>query len=335
MAVHYPDYIQRGGEICFNGPSRYDEVTLYGFILEVSNPALRSMADRYLNQPSRGEFKFSPHVDLLLVTFVRIEKTVSLHGLDHSTGTLAYNELGLWTFLDSTRGMRAFSPYMWVDSPITMVSGREICGFPKSLGKIRIPDEPARNPEFSVHASSVAIYGRTNQFRELPVLQIRCPEPFEYRLEEEWTQDGACALRHIAARYKEVTKKSASSTPTDLSRLASAIVNARIAWVFLKQIRGVAVAGRACYQALTEASTTVTKFKGGHWMPAEKWEILFHDLDSAPFVREFSLRGGSQPTNRDVPVAKTPAVAFCLRFSFECDLGREIWRAPVPEWSAS
>ena len=336
-----PRYISRGGEICYNAPSNLDDTLMFGFVLNAGYAALQGMADRYLNEPTEHRFGFKPLTDLILLNFVHIPRLESVDSVDIRTGTLAYREVGIWTFLDSTLGLQTFAPYMWVNEAAPMVGGREIYGFPKTLGEIRMPalDEPI--DELALHATGLERFGLGRPAERLELLRLRPPVELSVSArscrDSRWIADAPRALRDVAGALPPPVEEPGvlaslagvarrTGLPGNLTRLASDVLAGQLSWVFLKQFRDVHEPDRACYQAVTQARTQLRQFRGGGLLPrARDWRLELNDVDSAPFVRELGIP--LAPAARDRTARVQAQVAFWADFSFEYGLGEELdWR---------
>jgi len=341
--VTLPRYISRGGEICYNGPTYLDNTVMFGFLLSAGYAALQGVADRYLNDPTSGRFGFKPLTDLVLLNFLHIPHLESLDSVDARTGTIAYHEVGIWTFLASALGLQIFAPYMWVDQAAPMVAGREIYGFPKALGEIAVPPIEEPIEELSLHATGLERFGLGRPAERLELVSIRPPAsgsavPASCR-DARWSADGPRALRDVVqalpppAEEPGVLESLAgiarrSALPANLTRLLSDVVAGQVGWVFLKQFRDVRDSGQACYQAVTQARTQLRHFRGGGILPrSSEWQVCLHDVDSAPFVRELGIP--LDPVARDRATHVRPQVAFWAEFSFEYALGDALPSCPT------
>jgi hypothetical protein len=86
--------------------------------------------------------------------------------------------------------------------------------------------------------------------------------------------------------------------------------------VFLKQFRDIADGSRACYQAITEAVATVTRFGGGGKLDGQ-YQLTIEPLVTHPIVQDLGL-GGLQLQS---------TFGFYVNYDFVMNEGQEVWRA--------
>src|SRR6185369_11692054 len=118
--------------------------------------------------------------DHVMVTFAWIAHGSSTNPRQKNVGWLPEKTLTLWVPMvvtDSELGLQVaqrlvvFAPYIVVDNPWSMTSGREIYGFPKDEGQISIPrpDEPVRH--FSAETLVLKHYDG-KEAQDLPILTM-------------------------------------------------------------------------------------------------------------------------------------------------------------------
>src|SRR5881392_1095869 len=107
------------------------------FVLRADKAALQAICDTHLSAAYR------PLGDYVVLYATTIATT--------STGiTCTANEVGVWMPLASTaggaRGLRTYSPYIWLDSATSTVSARGIFGYAKHTASVDVPpkDQLAR-----------------------------------------------------------------------------------------------------------------------------------------------------------------------------------------------
>jgi hypothetical protein len=89
--------------------------------------------------------------------------------------------------------------------------------------------------------------------------------------------------------------------------------------VFLKQIRDIACSTKACFQAVTEASFTVTPVSYEE-LDRDNFTVTVEDWASHPMATELGLPAGT-------PIQ--PRRAFRAGLNFQSELGYDAWRAPT------
>ena len=131
-----PTYVERGGELVARHPSRALDVRLYGFPVVADVERLDELCRRTFNEPSGFDENWRALGPSVLLTFVDIPTLESTDRLDRRLGSLHEQEAAIWVPVEDVNRARSgwTIPYMFVDSHMPMVSGRETYGFAKQLG---------------------------------------------------------------------------------------------------------------------------------------------------------------------------------------------------------
>jgi hypothetical protein len=312
---------------------------MHAFVLEADRHLLDQMVRRELNAPTGGAEQFRAASSYVLLNFVDIATLSSADAPDSWLGSVPEKEAAIWVpVLDQRReALLWFVPYIFVDSSIAMAAGREAYGFPKQMGRVRIPtgrDAPSRleldaecldkhapetiagwhrvlratRPRMAPAASLVPAWNYAGDFvrgmsdkliPRLSSLGPRAPGPEE-----------------IPDYLVELTWQQADSFgDVELAiLLASQLVAERVPMVLLKQFRDAAHRLQACYQGIIKVTNTVEAFRSGNFLP-DDYTITIAHLDGEPICRELGL--GTAPIQ--------PEMAFWLEFDFVVEVGEVLW----------
>jgi hypothetical protein len=295
-----PIYLPRAGEQAFAPPYRQAGCSLYAFAIPADPERLQRIVDRYLAGPTAGRVR--PLVDArhVLLYFCDFAQSQSHDPVDAHRGWLGECECGLWIPLRLTGStVPAFYTHaMFVDSGPAMCSGREVLGFPKELGLLRVPRDPATA---AVLAISVLADGegrsRAGSWRPLVELERR-----------EGRTDAA---GHDVRRWAEIL----GVEPTGdgpLQRTAHALRalaragRGRADFYNLKQFRDCADPRRACYQAVVRARAGLVAAR--RVTAVGDYAYRVHACPGHPIADELGL-----PLE-----GRTSGVFLDLDFDFEC-----------------
>jgi hypothetical protein len=113
------------------------DVVLWAFLLEADQTALTGLCQRVFKKNDTIEVRAIEKSVVLLfgdlgwvgnpnVNVGVTEKQVLIHIFVHYK-------------VGSASGYAYFTPYIWVDNPLSMAGGREVWGYPKGLGKLCVP----------------------------------------------------------------------------------------------------------------------------------------------------------------------------------------------------
>lgn len=328
-------YVERGGEIVWRPPFECSGVRLYVLVLEAHTDELRTLCDRWLNEPTRGQQRWRPASPHVLLTFVYMSRLVSDDPHDRALGGMTECECGVWVpIVDDRRDRFAWTvPYIWVNSDAALAGGREVFGFPKRIGRIGVPHDDKIPDALDVSALTLKRFdpdGIAKQHRVLRATpNTRAGEP----LDRHWTElphicrdlgrlveseHGPVTVGHDSTR-REVASVRAGDTVGELSGPAVAcllgeqLMAMHVPMVFLKQFRDATYPTKACYQAVVETVNRVTDFEGGGPLPV--FTVKIEDLASVPFGRELGMSPGTHETR----------AGFWVDFSFVVDRGELLW----------
>lgn len=149
-----PDFVEQGGLSTAPGPLRCRGVSMYGFWARADGEKLARRMEETFAEPTDGAVAVKPWLPLVLITFVKIETIVS-EPFAHR-GVVDEDEAVIWlpsVTLQPRRlplpwGVRRrvlwprhvlsmAIPYLWLDNPISVASGREVYGYQKNWGSFQ------------------------------------------------------------------------------------------------------------------------------------------------------------------------------------------------------
>jgi uncharacterized protein with NAD-binding domain and iron-sulfur cluster len=302
-----PAYVEYGGRVTTPPPFYCSEGRFQGLVLKGDSALIADLCQRTLNDPAAGTVEYrpllGPYVVMLTGAFARI--CSQAQGFE-SWGYIDEAQVSLWIPLTAGRSVAGLFiperlcmsvPFIVVSNPMSYAGGREVYGYPKSLGVFE-PQAGVGDP------LAVKIFGgdfSTNSRAGWKVL-------FEIaRANATATSASAAkAARGSAAKTaKKSTRSGAWHKPeqivdyfqsfaaedwhvapdiTLLGDVIKSLVKKEARQVFLKQFRDASEPGRACYRAVVEAPIQV---KDASWRPSlEKWHVTVNQCDSHPIAAE-------------------------------------------------
>lgn len=318
-------YVPRGGEQAYMAPFRMKDVRFSGYVLGASNLALQALVDRYLNTPLAGS-TYRALGDFVLFVDAPIGELRSTLPPDSEMGFNRETDVGFWILVGAGRQhgeiwvlerLAWFIPYLWVDVPVNVITGRETYGYPKEMGWFERTgaDEGLL---LSVETYALATFSPQSELRKLPVLTLHRHSNGLGLLGQAF-DDAGDALQALVAAIVGDDGTIIVPGLEIVVHLLTYIVNREMPLVFLKQFRDVVDPRAACYRAVLESPIHVTSFHGGGLYEGDFW-LEIADFASHPIVAELGLQGASQGDRFRVPAE----VAFELRFDFDTELARLI-----------
>ena len=259
-----PEYVDYGALMTPPAPFTSMNTSLWGFWAQADAERIAQLCDKVFAQPTGGAVRARPLSDYLMLTWGKIAKVVSQTPPYDQRGGVAEPQVAVWIPValrdPGSRQERfaMFVPYLWLSNPMSLATGRELFGYPKSGGMPEFPtdDQPPQTWKLSVFGldyspGSVADWGH-------PLLEVT---------QNESEQDGAEAeldslvdvARDAAGRLLDDSDvvgdfELAESLLTD-------VIRNRLPNVFLKQMRSVQDGLLASFQQVTQADYEVTKLQ--------------------------------------------------------------------------
>jgi Acetoacetate decarboxylase (ADC) len=315
------DYVEYGPLAAVPGPLRCESVTQWCFPLEADRGRLEALCEEVFAAPSGEDVKLCLLGSHVLLTLGRIERIVSEQKPFTSMGWAAENQAAIWIPLarfheDGHRRVAdelvMFTPFMWVDNPISLVSGREMYGFPKAMGWLDLPQPGAAEATFGLDVFGMN-YESNEEPSRRPLVRITRGKQVH-----ELTEITFSTLRHVGTHLRQlVAGEARPSTRLGWSFAEHVVENMAaggVRQVFLKQVRAVGDGSQAALQQVTEATYQVNKMSG---RPLEhEYEVELRSLSSDPLAERLGL----QPN-------LTTRTAFRTESEFVLETGRVVWDA--------
>jgi hypothetical protein len=317
-------YVERHGGLCHLQPFACERTRLFGCFVKGDAARIQQrLIDPCLNAPTGGALDYRVITSHVLVTFAAVGHGRSLRPPEKTIGWLPELTLTLWVPLVAVERklgvlvaerVLVFTPYIVVDNPWSMSSGREIYGFPKDLGPIEIPPEGKPPTAFSASTLVLPVFRESEEAREAPIGILRSTEPERAAASSTWSSVEAAA-RDLAG-FLVGAGSIILPGPGLALDLVEILVRREVPGVYLKQFRSAANGHRACYQAIIEAPCRVEKLYGGGPLTGA-YTFTTVDFASHPIVSDFGLPATTMP-------AEFP---FWIEFDFVADNGVEVWKA--------
>jgi len=317
-----PKYVERGGEQALRGPFLGRDVRLHGFMFEADEAALQAVCDRDLNGPSGGSVRYVPLVPRVLLLFAEFGKLGAADPPDSLKGIMTEIDVAFWmpvAAVDPTGAapkperLSWFLPYIFVDNPLAIASGREVYGYPKEQGTFLIPKTPTDQAVYAVDTHVCAHYGPEAPLEHRRLFEVRRTDSVAPGgLEHVW-DDVKDAFRDMMRLIVDNEGQVNLSSVTLLVDVFDYLTHDEVPTVFLKQFRDAADPSLACYQAIIEAPSKVLTFRSAGLVLGD-YELTVFPFESHPIVKDLGLGG---PRSRAL-------AAWHADFDFILGKGREV-----------
>ncbi|WP_353570653.1 hypothetical protein [Candidatus Albibeggiatoa sp. nov. BB20] len=316
-----PHYINEGvGLPMFQGPYMQEDSKLAVFAFKADKAKLKAICDKYLNSISSDEYHYTPL--LSYVTMVYADMTIySLHEKEINIGKLHETDLAIWipilvkkkvagVYLPSH--ITYFLPYLFVDNPYAIATGREVYGFRKIHSIFQFSGD-ITNPEFTVNNLVFKQFGADSRAEWDWVMKM---QRVESNIHDKTAWNSAEEMYDYVMQQLKQQNDALSLDEKDEKQTKS-LFNFKLSMplIFLKQFPDIKNSEYACYQKLVQANVTITRFKRAARL-AHKYKLHINELESHPIIQQLGLKAESNVV--------TPSAAFWVNMDFSMDFGKEL-----------
>ncbi|HVV85497.1 MAG TPA: acetoacetate decarboxylase family protein, partial [Kofleriaceae bacterium] len=295
-----PLFVRRGGELVLPSPIFHERCVLRCFWLRADRRRLARLCARDFSTPSGGAVQVTPLSGAVAVTLAEVGRAASGSPASSFAGFAHELDLAFWipVRIRAPGGVDRTGwclPYLFVDHPHAMATGRELYGFPKTIAQLTYPADPNEPGLYAADTWHVARRGSSGLAPgRLVTLSPRSP--------------GSPGSPQPARRPSRAAGELASL----------ALLRNRVPLVFLRQLRDVARPERAAFQEIVLAECDVTAIREVTPIPA-RYVLDLAPSASHPIALELGLREGGHAA----------VAAFTTDFDFTIHEGRTLWRPPA------
>ena len=326
-------YTERDTDLNFRPPYRISGVEALSAVRGIDREMAQQWVDETLNWRPPGE-EPSPEFTALPVTFVVFMKMAAMRSIDpphHDWGSVSESEMVVTLPLIQwdNRGLPTlpklcFYPIvLCLDSGPALISGREVFGFPKIMGRVKIgANDATARCEVATRAGDPLT--RRNRLllamRQLPDTAAARPETAPDSFGKgiaEMVKDEVLANLD-RSRIEDILhpRWSRGILNLGLEGLVNLLEKLEISqdFVFLKQFRDVERPDRACHRSVASCALEFSNLT--HLSrEAGDWELEVPDHRSSALLKRIGLRSG----HIGAPLR--------ARFQFDLSLGKTLWSA--------
>lgn len=310
-----PVFVEHNGVQTYPGPFTFKNVKAWSFFLEADYDKLSAVSRRFFDAPSGGAVSVAPISRMVMMSIIEVRDASSPY-LPQVSGAHE-REVAFWIYLGRKRSadspeivsIAGFTPFLVIDTPMGYTEGREVWGYQKQMGTVKLPETP--DDPFEVTAYGTRRRSDTAEWKYRKLLSLT-PKPGVQTVAGEAWEGVAEAARLIADGLPAMRLIEPS---WDLAKnLFDDFLHHRMQQIFLKQFRDIHDSQRACYQAITTAAVDMHGIKGVTIPRPHLLEI--DDLSNTAIAETLGL-----PPKVEVP--------FGLHFTMDFTLnnGEVVWKA--------
>lgn len=306
------------GAVSLSPPARFSGVNAYAFLIEASRESMQGLVDTLLTPATGGQVVYTVLSPYCLVSFMAMEQCRSLAD---NVGWSPGQEAAWWiplleTDLRTGRLRPVFwSPYIFIDYQIGLLTGREVWGWSKAMGRMEI--------ELPQTAQPWSMRCQTTLFRTLsPNTRAETGVLFHVQSKGAPTPQDSLDTAQASELNTLIEKL---FTDAALPQLKADWSLGTLSAIALKQFRDPANPQLCCYRAIVNSPLTITPPLGGIGVacPIDGTLTVRH-FESHNIVEDFGLRSSTPgPDSTTVPLL----AAFGLQCDFTVDDGSVIVQA--------
>jgi uncharacterized protein with NAD-binding domain and iron-sulfur cluster len=344
-------YVEYGALATAPGPLRCERARIYCFLLQTDRARVQQLCDRVFKEPTGGARRyFVPRLSRLILTFGTIAGLRSLHPAHADRGTASEPEAAIWVPTIAQRydqgryvdeHLAIFMPYLWVDDPIALASGREVYGYPKTQGWMKRLTDPrqddgSRPPDppdplvLDVYGAVEYSPGSELSRQRLITISRRGVRRRSSAGDGPQSLAEGSDLASLGAHFISELEPSSDAGFAQPSRrspgrgslgrrrrstIAELLTKGVVQQVFLKQVRDAQRGELAALQQVVEARSSVSPGSLRWRQLRGSYELSVNQLDSHPLEDELGV------------TAQTIRLAFVAEFGFRMDPGLVRWAA--------
>ncbi|HET6605542.1 MAG TPA: hypothetical protein VFG62_02655 [Rhodopila sp.] len=237
-------------------PAVFSDAKGWVFLIDADRKAIQTLADTLLNPAGKGVVKYDALLPVAMLSFLDIKKSTSV---TDTLGWLPGRECAIWVPLIEHRPGSLFgarlvfwSPYIFINYAIGMITGRDVWGWPKSLARISVPGDTQGNPEFFCTTTIFRRFDPARQGEDAMLYRVVQTQP---------APEPPPLWRTKAEVTAGLARNLLGGVTSDL--LHALQWQPAIPCVQLKQLRSAADPTKACFQAIVESPVALTNLTGG------------------------------------------------------------------------
>jgi hypothetical protein len=310
-----PAYVDEPSVQTLPGPIAFDGLTMSTFLLDADLTIVNALCDSLIEGPSGGRVRFTPLAPVVVMSFSDFRSAVFVDFPNRGSASereLSFGVPGLYAVYDEGGALvetafALFMPFLFLDNPVAMLTGRESYGYFKQQGSIGLPSDPG-SAGFTAGVYGCQKFG-VDAWTEQPLLTLeRVAGPVAGNLGLPWLNP----LMAAAALVERILIGLGGQAPS-IGVFGNFLLG-QLPQIFLKQFRDIAVGTRACYQAIALANYSVTNIASVAL--EDRYSITLETLQSTPVAAALGL----------APPAET-GLGVRIVMDMTLEPGRVLWQA--------
>jgi hypothetical protein len=256
-AAGLPRYNAPVLDIVAKPPFLHRDTVLHGFILRSNMTKLQTAIDTLFGPLG---LNYQVETSAVLLTALYVGRAMATEGRYVDLGWSSEIDLAFWALARGTEGLVWIPFYMFVDSGVALIAGREVYGFPKQLARFdRDMTTLGDDPRVAVRTDFFRPLGAgpTAALKDQVLVRIRAA-PAGVGFLEDGEEGPRSPERIDETEFLERFGEAMGRPPGLVAELTPPYARPNgvsVPMLFLKQFRDAAAPDRACYRAAVRLDT--------------------------------------------------------------------------------
>lgn len=324
-----PPYVDYPGNLAYEQPFIMKDLELFGFVIDGNKSTMQKMVDARLNFMSdRPDTKYFVASDKIIFAFTQSPFLQSTVPKFRDMGRFTEITFCSYVFVAECKWkdgewwaqrLLFFIPYILVNTPLTLIGGREDYGFPKSMGEFVYPADITKPDLFSVSTIGMQHFN-VDAVAGLHEFITISKQKEQNNTGDKGSSDGDIlkeasdlwgSLKHILSPKDHAFRIGLGFIMDE----ASDLWNRKMEMVFMRQFRDIGDPSKACYQAIITSNGYPDNLRDVQFLK-DPYTVTINHMDTLPIDQELGLGQTTQVSH-----------AFAVKFDSSFDKGKEIYRA--------
>ena len=290
-----PPYVDEPSVQTLPGPIAFTGLSMSAFLLDADRTVLKTLCDSLIAAPSGGRVRFTPLAPLVVMSFTDFPSATFVDFPDRGSASereFSFGVPGVYAVYDGGGALvetafALFMPFLFLDNPVAMLTGRESYGYFKQQGAIGMPTDAGSNG-FTAKVYGCKTFGAGASWEEQALVSLErvSGPPLTNVLGLPWPDP----LSAAAALVERILSALGDGAPS--ADVFANLLLGQMPQIFLKQSRDIADGTRACYQAIALAHYSVTRIESVSL--EDRYAMTVQTLDSTPLAAALGLAPPSE-----------------------------------------
>jgi len=304
--LNLPPYLEVPGARTYRQPFQLTGFNQQAFLLKASMDRLGRLTDQWLNAVPGSPWSFAPLLPFVICSPVWINRIACTDPEWARMGWMREADFNFGFFVGCHRDgllehIAVAIPYLIVDNPVTVATGREVFGYRKVFGQMEY-----------VAGTYQPAAASTWLFREFsPDSELELAEVARVISPPAW---GAATRSAEWEDLKQIVERAGGDLLLDAmvvtEHLLAYFRKPHLTNVYVLQVRDVELPGSAAYQALIESPMQITNFNSS-WLLPDGYRVRVNDHASYPLVTDLGI---------EVDANSEAASVLSFQLNFDCVL---------------